>query len=38
MRIELTHHAGWAVATITDEGPGLPAGSEELIFSRFYSY
>ena len=38
VRVELTHHAGWVVATITDEGPGLPAGSEELIFSRFYSY
>ena len=38
VRIDLTRHAGWAVVTITDGGPGLPEGSEELIFSRFYSY
>jgi len=26
-----------AVATIADEGPGLRPGSEERIFSRFYT-
>jgi signal transduction histidine kinase len=34
----VSRQGGWAVTTITDEGPGLPPGSEELIFSRFYSY
>jgi two-component system sensor histidine kinase ChvG len=38
VRIALVRQAGWAVATVTDDGPGLPAGSEELIFSRFYSF
>ena len=38
MRIELGHPAGWAMVTITDDGPGLPEGSEVLIFSRFYTF
>ena len=38
VRLQLARHGAWAVATVADEGPGLPAGSEELIFSRFYSY
>ena len=38
VRIELTRQGAWAVATVTDEGPGFPAGSETLVFSRFYSY
>jgi two-component system, OmpR family, sensor histidine kinase ChvG len=38
VRLHLARQGAWAVATVTDEGPGLPAGSEELIFSRFYSY
>jgi two-component system sensor histidine kinase ChvG len=36
--VALVHRPGWAVATVTDDGPGLPAGSETLIFSRFYSF
>jgi two-component system sensor histidine kinase ChvG len=27
----------FVVATVEDEGPGIPAGSEERIFERFYS-
>ena len=38
VRLHLVRQGGWAVATVTDDGPGLPPGSEELIFSRFYSY
>jgi two-component system, OmpR family, sensor histidine kinase ChvG len=38
VRIELGQAAGSAVVTITDDGPGLPEGSEALIFSRFYSF
>src|SRR6185295_9899495 len=36
--VELTPRPGWTVVTVTDDGPGLPAGSETLIFSRFYSF
>jgi two-component system, OmpR family, sensor histidine kinase ChvG len=36
--VALVHRPGWAVVTVTDDGPGLPAGSEALIFSRFYSF
>jgi two-component system sensor histidine kinase ChvG len=28
---------GWAVAAVSDEGPGIPPGKEEAIFERFYS-
>jgi signal transduction histidine kinase len=38
VRIELGQAAGSAVVAITDDGPGLPEGSEALIFSRFYSF
>jgi two-component system, OmpR family, sensor histidine kinase ChvG len=38
VRLHLTRQGGWAVATVADEGPGLPPGNEALIFSRFYSY
>jgi two-component system sensor histidine kinase ChvG len=38
VRIRLDHLAGWAVLTIADDGPGLPPGSEALVFSRFYSF
>jgi two-component system sensor histidine kinase ChvG len=38
VRLHLARESAWAVAAVTDEGPGLPPGSEELIFSRFYSY
>ena len=38
VRIELGHPAGWAMVTITDDGPGLPEGSEVQIFSRFYTF
>jgi two-component system, OmpR family, sensor histidine kinase ChvG len=38
VHVQVSRQGGWAVTTVTDEGPGLPPGSEELIFSRFYSY
>jgi two-component system, OmpR family, sensor histidine kinase ChvG len=38
VRLQLARQGAWAVATVTDDGPGLSPGSEELIFSRFYSY
>jgi two-component system sensor histidine kinase ChvG len=38
VRFHLARQDAWAVATVTDDGPGLPPDSEELIFSRFYSY
>lgn len=38
VRLHLAREGAWVVAAVTDEGPGLPPGSEELIFSRFYSY
>lgn len=38
VRIELARRDGAAMATVSDEGPGIPEGSQELIFSRFYSY
>src|SRR5262249_10908535 len=28
VRADLGRQAGWAIATVSDEGPGLPAGSE----------
>ncbi len=28
---------GWAIATVEDEGPGIPLTSLEKIFERFYS-
>ena len=37
VRVELARQDGTALMTVTDEGPGIPAGSEEQIFSRFYS-
>jgi two-component system sensor histidine kinase ChvG len=37
VRLHLAREGAWAVTAVTDEGPGLPPGSEELIFSRFYS-
>jgi two-component system sensor histidine kinase ChvG len=37
VRVELTRRDAMAVATVADEGPGLRPGSEELIFSRFYT-
>jgi two-component system sensor histidine kinase ChvG len=38
VRIELARRDGGALATISDEGPGIPPESQDLIFSRFYSY
>jgi two-component system sensor histidine kinase ChvG len=38
VRLHLARQGAWAIATVADEGPGLPPGSEELIFSRFYTY
>ena len=38
VRVELARRDGAALVTISDEGPGIPAGSEELVFTRFYTY
>jgi two-component system sensor histidine kinase ChvG len=38
VRVELARRDRTALVTITDEGPGIPAGSEELVFARFYTY
>ena len=38
MRIELGHPAGLGGRHHHRRGPGLPPGSEALIFSRFYSF
>ena len=35
--VRIGREGGWVVATIEDEGPGIPAGSLEKIFDRFYS-
>jgi len=37
LRIGRDAENGAVVATVDDEGPGIPAGSEERIFERFYS-
>ncbi len=37
VRIDLGRRDGAAVATIADGGPGIPAGSEEQVFRRFYT-
>jgi len=28
---------GWALASVSDEGPGIPPGKEDAIFERFYT-
>ena len=38
VRILLGRREGHAVLTVTDDGPGLPPGAEELVFARFYTY
>jgi two-component system sensor histidine kinase ChvG len=35
--VEVERRDGAAVVTVSDQGPGIPAGSEELIFARFYT-
>ncbi len=35
--VTLERQGRWAIVMIEDEGPGLPAGAEEKVFSRFYS-
>ena len=37
VHVELGRRDGTAVAAISDEGPGLRPGSEEVIFARFYT-
>jgi two-component system sensor histidine kinase ChvG len=37
IRITLGSDNGWLVATIDDDGPGIPDGKEAAIFNRFYS-
>jgi two-component system, OmpR family, sensor histidine kinase ChvG len=35
--IDLTHHGRFAHLTVSDEGPGVPAGQIGRIFDRYYS-
>ena len=37
IRLAAKRESGWVVASITDEGPGLPADKLEAVFERFYS-
>lgn len=35
--LTLSRRDRWVIATVEDDGPGIPAGSLETIFDRFYS-
>ncbi|MBT5459061.1 MAG: histidine kinase, partial [Rhodospirillaceae bacterium] len=35
--VEIRRDGAWIVATVEDEGPGIPAGGLAKIFDRFYS-
>jgi len=37
VKVTLERQDRWVIVMIEDEGPGLPEGAEEKIFSRFYS-
>jgi two-component system sensor histidine kinase ChvG len=37
IRLAAKRDKGWVVASVTDEGPGLPADKLEAVFERFYS-
>ena len=37
IRIAAIRRDQWIILTIDDDGPGLPAGKEQAIFSRFYT-
>jgi signal transduction histidine kinase len=33
--VSVRSEAGWAVLTVTDDGPGIPAADRERVFGRF---
>ena len=35
VRVSVCPEAGWAVLTVTDDGPGIPAADRERVFGRF---
>jgi signal transduction histidine kinase len=35
VRVSVRSEAGWAVLTVTDDGPGIPADERERVFGRF---
>ncbi len=35
VRVSVRSEAGWAVLTVTDDGPGIPAADRERVFGRF---
>jgi len=35
VRVSVCSEAGWAVLTVTDDGPGIPAAERERVFGRF---
>jgi signal transduction histidine kinase len=35
VRVSVRSEAGWAVLTVTDDGPGIPASDRERVFGRF---
>ncbi|MDF2095899.1 stimulus-sensing domain-containing protein [Fodinicurvata sp. CAU 1616] len=37
IRLAARREGAWVVITVDDEGPGIPEGKENAIFSRFYS-
>ena len=37
VRVSVSEQDGRAILAVEDDGPGLPSGAEEKIFSRFYS-
>lgn len=34
--VAISHQNGWILATVSDDGPGIPKGTEAKIFERFF--